>query len=92
MPFSDRCSRLVQISETMTLPPGYTSAQVPKARTATGGAVTFDGGYKLQSSVLQFHENIRFGKRIYEAEDWPSYRQAVMNQEFFMNTPVVLSR
>ncbi len=92
MPFNDRCSRLVQISETMTLPPGYTSAQVPKARTATGGAVTFDGGYKLQSSVLQFHENIRFGKRIYEAEDWPSYRQAVMNQEFFMNTPVVLSR
>ena len=92
MPFSDRCSRLVQLSETMTLPAGYTSAQVPKSRSSKDGAVTFDGGYKLQNSILQFHENIRFGKRIYEADDWPSYRQAVMNQKFFMDTPVVLSR
>ncbi|MBO7586761.1 MAG: DUF3857 domain-containing protein [Bacteroidales bacterium] len=92
MPFNDRCSRLVQLSETMTLPSGYTSAQIPKARTNNNGAVTFDAGYQLENSVLRFHENIRFGKRVYGSDDWPSYRQAVINQHFYMDTPVVLSR
>lgn len=92
LPFNDRCSRLVQLSETMTLPSGYTSAQIPKARTNNNGVVTFDGGYQLENSMLRFHENIRFSKRVYEAGDWPSYRQAVINQHFYMDTPVVLSR
>lgn len=76
----------------MTLPSGYTSAQIPKARTNNNGVVTFDGGYQLENSMLRFHENIRFSKRVYEAGDWPSYRQAVINQHFYMDTPVVLSR
>lgn len=89
-PFSDRCSRLVQLSETMTIPSGITSANMPKARSFKGESVSFDGGYKLENSKVVFQENVRLGKRVYEASDWPDYRQAVINQKFYMNTPVIL--
>ncbi len=88
-PFSDRCSRLVQLSETMTLPAGYTSVTRPKSKSFQGDAVTFDGGYKVSGKTLDFYENIRFGKRVYEAADWPDYRQAVINQKFYQDTPLI---
>lgn len=91
-PFKDRCSRLVQISETMTVPTGYTSAQVPNDRNLQGEVVSFQGNYKLENSKIEFKENIRLGKRVYEAADWPAFRQAVQNQQFFMDTPVILMR
>lgn len=91
-PFSDRCSRLVQLSETMTIPAGYTSVTMPKARSFKADAVSFDGGYKLETSKVVFYENVRLGKRVYEASDWPDYRQAVINQKFYMDTPVVLTK
>lgn len=91
-PFKDRCSRLVEISETMTLPAGYTSATMPKARTLKGESVTFDGGYKLETAKIVFNEKIRMGKRVYEASDWPDFRQAVINQKFFRDTPILLYR
>ena len=89
-PFSDLCSRLVQLSETMTIPSGITSASMPKARSFKGESVSFDGGYKLENSKVTFRENVRLGKRVYEPSDWPDYRQAVLNQKFYMNTPVIL--
>ena len=91
-PFKDRCSRLVQISETMTLPSGFTSAKVPNDRSFSGEAVSFNGSYKLENSKIEFKENVRLGKRVYEASDWPAFRRAVANQQFFMETPVILNR
>ena len=91
-PFQDACSRYVQLSETMSLPYGYTSASIPRDRAFNEAAATFDGGYKLENSRLTFNEKIWLKKRVYEASDWPSYRKAVANQRFFMNTPVVLSK
>ena len=91
-PFKDRCSRLVQISETMTLPSGFTSAKVPNDRSFSGEAVSFNGSYKLENSKIEFKENVRLGKRVYEPSDWPAFRRAVANQQFFMETPVILNR
>lgn len=91
-PFSDRCSRLVQISETMTVPQGYSSAVMPNERKSGSGNISFDGGYKIENAKVTFQETIRLGKRVYEASDWPAYRSAVMNQKFFMNTPLILKK
>ena len=41
---------------------------------------------------VEFQETIRLGKRVYEPADWPAFRQAVIDQQFFMNTPVILNR
>ena len=91
-PFKDRCSRLVQISETMTIPTGFTSAIVPNDRSFLSDPISFDGSYKLENSKIEFKENVRLGKRVYEASDWPAFRQAVLNQQFYMDTPVILTR
>lgn len=91
-PFHDRCSRLVQISELMTIPTGYTSAKVPNDRRLDEDHVSFKAAYKLENSKVEFNETIRLGKRVYEASDWPAFRQAVSDQKFFMETPVILSR
>ncbi len=91
-PFQDACSRYVQLSETLSLPYGYTSASIPVDRSFQETAAAFDGGYELENSKLTFNERIWLKKRVYEAADWPSYRKAVANQRFFMTTPVVLSK
>ncbi|MCR4965990.1 MAG: DUF3857 and transglutaminase domain-containing protein [Bacteroidales bacterium] len=89
-PFSDRCSRQVVLTETMTLPSGYTSAKMPKYRKLDGKDISFSGGYKFENNKFVFQENIRLGKRVYEASDWPAYRTVVQNQEFFQNTPLIV--
>ncbi len=91
-PFKDRCSRLVRISETMTLPAGYTSATYPKARHIKTDAVAFDGGYRMENGKLLFQETIRLGKRVYEASDWPAFRSAVENQRAYMDKPVIFQK
>ncbi len=91
-PFSDRCSRLVQISETMTVPQGYSSAVMPKERKSGSGSISFDGGYEIENAKVTFQETIRLGKRVYEASEWPAYRSAVVNQKFYMNTPLILKK
>ncbi len=89
-PFSDRCSRLVVLHETITLPSGYTSAKTPKHRQLAGKDISFDGGYKFENNKFVFQETIRLGKRIYEASDWPAYRTVVENQKFFQSTPLIV--
>lgn len=89
-PFSDRCSRQVILYETMSLPSGYTSAKMPKHRQLAGKDISFDGGYKFENNKFVFQENIRLGKRVYEASDWPAYRTVVENQKFFQNTPLIV--
>ena len=43
-----------------------------------------------ENNKFVFRENIRLGKRIYEASDWPAYRTVVENQKFFQNTPLIV--
>lgn len=90
-PFKDRCSRLVRISETMTLPSGYTKVTYPKERHFQSESVSFDGGYRMENGKLRFEEIIRLGKRVYEASDWPAFRTAVLNQRFFMDSSVLFT-
>jgi len=92
-PFSDRCSRQVILVETLHLPSGYVKyVQVPEKKTMNDGAISFEGGYQLLGSTVTLRENIRLGKRIYEASDWPAYRTAVINQKYYSNTPLIISK
>lgn len=92
-PFADRCSRLVEIKETVTLPGNYRTMDYG-ARIAgvVSPAVNFGCGFQLDGNKLVFGETAMFNKRVYEAEDWPAFRQAVINQKTIASTPVVLYR
>jgi hypothetical protein len=89
--FRDRCSRLVEISETIELPQGLTAVRIPEKVSREGKAASFTGGYALQGNQLAFSAKAVYGKRIYEAADWPEFRSAVEGQNRFAEQGVILN-
>lgn len=90
--FRDRCSRLVEITESFDLPDGYTLV-TPKTVATTGNeAASYDRKVVQQSNIVSISEKISLGKRIYKADEWPVYRQVVMSQKELAEGKVVLSR
>ena len=92
-PFSDRCSRLVEISETITLPAEYKTMDYnAHIDGVVSPAVNYGCGFRLDGKTLVFGESAMFNKRVYDAADWPAFRQAVANQKKVAATPVVLKK
>jgi hypothetical protein len=89
-PFRDRCSRLVEISETTVLPGIAKAVRIPDKAVQDGTTASFNGGYTLQDSLLTYTAKAVFSKRIYEASDWPEFREAVKGQSRFGEQPVIL--
>ena len=89
-PFSDACSRMVEIHESILLPGSYQQLQAPEPAEVNDSAATFHSQYRLKNNMLDFSESIRLCKRVYEASDWPAFRQAVANQKKLAGTPVVV--
>lgn len=97
--FADACSRLVEINETVTLPAKYRkfvfgSSKNKAIQSVVHPAVNFGCGYQLSDDgkTLVFGESAMFNKRVYNAEDWQAFRQAVKNQKTLATTPVVLTK
>lgn len=90
-PFADRCSRLVDIKETITLPGNYTTmdyyAKIPGV---VSPAVNYGCGFQIDGNKFIFGETVMLNKRVYDATDWPAFRQAVVNQNTVASTPVIL--
>ncbi len=83
-PFKDRCSRLLEVKETVKLPAGFTTqSPLPEKQKVEGKSVTYSGGYTMQGNSLTFEQKASYGKRVYEASDWSDFRNAVMAQQNF---------
>lgn len=91
-PFSDACSRLVEIKETITLPTTYKKLNFPTINGVSSFAASFGCQYWMEGNTLTFAESTMLGKRVYNPEDWPSFRQSVANQKLLATTPVILSK
>ena len=90
-PFRDRCSRLVELSETIQLPGNSKSVYLPVAKNNEGDICSFHGGYDWNDYTLILNEKIVLRKRIYDAKDWPEFRDAVISQGSFADDPVVFN-
>lgn len=75
--FKDGCSRLVELDETLRLPSGYQLAGEPRHDNLSGQAADFDGSIAQEDNRLTVKTRLALKKRVYEAEDWDSFRQAV---------------
>lgn len=91
-PFSDRCSRLVDIRETVTLPYAPSQFHYPMVDGIADPAASFGCGFQMEGNKLSFGEQAVFGKRIYEASDWPAFRASAMAQLKVSETPVILTK
>ena len=78
--FKDSCSRLIELKETMTLPKGYVAYGHVQGNGTGGSNVTkFDYTFSTQDNTLNVEHSLALYKRVYEAEDWTSFRGAVNN-------------
>lgn len=75
--FKDGCSRLVELDETLRLPSGYLLAGEPRHDNLSGQAADFDGSIAQEGNRLTVKTRLALKKRVYEAADWDSFRQAV---------------
>jgi hypothetical protein len=88
--FRDRCSRLVELHETITLPEYSKAAYIPEASKIKGSAASFEGGYQLKDNQIVLDETIRFEKRKYEAGEWSNYSSVVQAQKKLAKEKVIL--
>ncbi|RPH28636.1 MAG: DUF3857 domain-containing protein [Bacteroidales bacterium] len=89
-PFADGCTKLIELSETITLPANMSIKFKPEAKQTTGSGADFESNYALDGNTLTFSQKVVLKKRIYQPEDWASFRDAVKYQNEFANTPVIL--
>ena len=77
-PFKDACSRYVELKETMTLPKGYRMVQEGRTEVnSTPEVAEFQGSIMQIGNRVEVLQKLSLGKRVYEAEDWPGFREAV---------------
>ncbi len=88
-PFRDRCSRLVELTETIRLPEVKQMIYLPEKQEKPGSVCSFSGGYELKGNILTLKEKIILGKRIYDAKDWPEFRDAVSAQNSFIDGHII---
>ncbi len=93
-PFRDRCSRYVQLNESVKLPGTYELVYCPSADKFEDQTAAFDGYYDVSMSgkTLRMNQVIILKKRIYNASEWPSYRKVVMAQNKFADEAVILKQ
>lgn len=90
--FRDRCSRLVELEETVTVPPFAEVVYLPEEDNKDGSAATFEGGYEVDNNHIKLYEKIVIKKRLFEPEEWDNYKSVVEAQNKFANEKIILSR
>jgi hypothetical protein len=88
--FRDRCSRKVEINETITLPENNKITRIPETVEKSGEIVSYRGNYSHANGAVIFSGTSVFGKRQYEPQDWPEFKAAVEAQNKFAEQPVII--
>ena len=88
--FRDRCSRQVEINESIKLPQVKKVIRMAESLHKTGTAASYRGGYSLTNGSLIFSAKAVFSKRVYDAQDWPEFKAAVDAQNRFSEQAVVV--
>ncbi|MCX6277402.1 MAG: DUF3857 and transglutaminase domain-containing protein [Bacteroidetes bacterium] len=82
-PFRDRCSRTVEINESVVLPAYKKILRLPESVNNDGKTVSFQANYRASSEAVVFSAKAVFPKRMYEAGEWPEFKSAIDLQNSF---------
>lgn len=91
-PFRDRCSRMVQISESVKLPPGFQAILPVQPVVHSGDAASYKGGYEINGNTVLLNQEITLEKRVYDPQDWSQVKAAVQAQKKLSDLPVVVKK
>ncbi len=89
-PFRDRTSHTVEMNEIITLPGIKDIVYKPEPGSGEGSGAQFQGMIKRENATLKFTFNASFPKRIYQPEDWDSFKKAVAYQNLLVLEPVIV--
>ncbi|MCB2205650.1 DUF3857 and transglutaminase domain-containing protein [bacterium] len=90
--FRQRCSRLVELQDNITLPGTMTPVKVPDDNMIEGAVAGFRSNVRLEGNILRSSLTHRMEKRVYEAGEWPLFRSCLMARKQLSDTPVILSK
>jgi transglutaminase-like putative cysteine protease len=93
-PFRDRCSRQVYLTESIALPAKYQIIYRPETEKFSDETASYEGSYEmsLEGNILRMSQLANYNKRIYEAQEWPTFRKATLAQVKFIDEPVILKK
>ncbi len=90
-PFRDRCSRKVELTETIRLPQPCRLLFKPEPQEVKGKVSSYSMSCSLDNQTLLMKQDLSLGKRVYDPADWPDYRQVVINQNQVAEEKIILS-
>jgi hypothetical protein len=90
--FRQRCSRLVEIEEHITVPSGMRAQRLPEAATVDGAAASFRSTVSMSGNTLRVAATHRMEKRVYDAADWPEFRASLMARTTLADSHVILTK
>ncbi len=90
--FRQRCSRLVEIEENISVPPGMRARSLPENAAISGDAASFRSTMALEGNTLRFSAMHRMEKRVYDPSDWPDFRAALLARTALADSPVILTK
>lgn len=91
-PFRDRCSRLVTLEETIKFPAGYQAINQSCNKDFGDKVSSFNGNFEIDKGKIKIKETISLGKRVYEPEDWNTFKKVVKAQKEFADKKVILTK
>ena len=91
-PFRESCSRLVEIEETLKLSLPLEIEYQPNPDEVNGSAASWSKSISLEGNTMKISQTAKFNKRIYQPEDWPSYRATVLAQKKVALEPIILKK
>lgn len=84
------CSKLLTLSERMTLPAGARVEGLPKA-VSLDGSGRFTAVWKVSGAELSVEETLALTRRIFTPEEWPSLRAALDSFRKLAETPILVT-
>lgn len=89
-PFRDRTSHMVEITERIEVPVLKEVIHTPDAQNGSGSGARYNGMVRRENNSMIFTFSAVFPKRIYQPDDWDSYRKAVAYQNQLASERIVL--
>jgi len=89
-PFRESCSRLIDFEEEITFNQPVDIIHQPSLEPVSGSGASWTGSLDTDGNKLIVTQKAEYKKRIYQPEDWNSYKNAVLAQKQVSTEPIIL--
>ena len=89
-PFRDRCSRYVELKESLTIPANTKCTKNEVVNSFGNNTISYNSSFGQGGQTIKYFEKVKLGKRIYNADEWPLFSKVIKSQKDFAIEPIIL--